>query len=71
MYPYFQSHAYNNVEFRKEISEPCLCDFKSASIIKEENNVLISLSFTPYVPDKSTIPTSESKFTVYKIIFCC
>lgn len=65
MYPCFQSHAYNNVEFRREISEPCLCDFKSANIIKEENNVLISLSFTPYDPDKNAIPTSESKFTIY------
>lgn len=70
MYLYFQTHAYNNVEFRTEISEPCLCDFKSANIIKEENNVIVSLSFTPFIPGDNTVPTSESKFNAYGIICC-
>lgn len=56
---HLKSHAYNNVEFRKEISEPSLCDFKSAHIVKGENNIAVTVIFTPLVPKKSDLGASD------------
>lgn len=63
----FQSHAYNNLDFRKSISEPVLCDFQSANITKDENSVTVTIIFTPLVTDKSGLSASEGKIFILHI----
>lgn len=55
---HLKSHAYNNVEFRKTISEPTLCNFKSAHITKDEENVTVTVVFSPLSLDKCNLSGS-------------
>ncbi|GIX73394.1 uncharacterized protein CEXT_187881 [Caerostris extrusa] len=46
---HLKSYAYNNVEFRDSISEPMLSEFQKAQVIKSDDNISVTLSFTPFV----------------------
>ncbi|GFV84695.1 uncharacterized protein TNCV_4296771 [Trichonephila clavipes] len=46
---HLKSYAYNNVEFRDSISEPMLSDFQKAEVIKEDDSISLTISFTPFV----------------------
>lgn len=57
------------MEFRQEISEPMLKDFKSAHISKAENGITVSLVFTPLVVEKNGLHVSNGKLIIY--VFNC
>ncbi|GFS45695.1 uncharacterized protein TNIN_307401 [Trichonephila inaurata madagascariensis] len=49
---HLKSYAYNNIEFRDSISEPMLSDFQKAEVIKDDDSISLTISFTPFVFEK-------------------
>ncbi|GFT81982.1 uncharacterized protein NPIL_370701 [Nephila pilipes] len=49
---HLKSYAFNNVEFRESISKPMLSEFQKVEVIKDDDSITVTISFTPFVLEK-------------------